>query len=163
RLSRVGQLTAGGGGAVLESFDGQTLTAEILPLGKAAFAQLKRTLFSDRKRGKLQVFAQGTAAEFRQFLDLYGKTFIREGYQIHILGTLGRLVALRVTKSNRTWWLCDAEAVSGVPLKEISAHIAALGPVAGKSGGQVVGLFEVLRVLQREMVTRFGVALHPTI
>ena len=163
QITRFGQLTTSGGGIVLQTCDGPTHQLQLLARGKGGAAELKRLLLTDARRGKLQVFPQGTSAEFRQLLDLYGRQLLALGYVIHVLGSLSRIVALKITKGGRVWWLCDAEQVAGVPYKALNAQIAALGPVASESEPYVQRLHHVLAALQRELVQRFGVALHPTI
>lgn len=163
QLSRYGHLTAEGGGVVLTACDGPTVTVTLVQLGAGGADQLRRVLFTEKKRGKLQVFAQGTAAEFRQLLDLYGPELQRAGYIIHVLGGLTRIVALRVTKSNRVWWLCDAESCTGVPFEALNRQIRVLGArrATGEPFAQL--LHHVIAELQRVLTTRFNVSLHPTI
>jgi hypothetical protein len=70
---------------------------------------------------------------------------------------------IKITKDKRSWTLCYAEAVSGVPVDTLLGYAEDAGRLQETSSSDVRRLWHAISAYAEWLMREFGTALHPTI
>jgi hypothetical protein len=143
--------------------DGRAVRVVRLEGRARAIARALQAVLAPLESNALVVFALGARRDFHLLLLGCGRALAEQGWRIHPLASHSDIRGLVLTFGERSWWFCDAEAMTGAPVD------GAIRPPLDDSGPEDARELRLLRlyqsldrlqVLARESI---GVALHVTV
>ena len=145
------------------------LTARLLPGGKfetdanlGAAQELER-LFVKRTRGHLIAFWHGGREAFHDVLRDHAPTLTAAGFTLQPLANGAQIKALIIRKGRQSWWLCDAQAMTGLDGSTEREFCEAYAGARRSGEHALTWLLRALRGFESIMLADFGVGLRVTL